>query len=97
MSKTAKQKASSKKRCWPGYEPVAGKTQHSQGSCRPKAKRSLTTREKRFRNARKGQLRRWSKSHPGSPRKAAQHLHAPRVLTKSRSKPARKKASHEKT
>jgi hypothetical protein len=25
-------------RCWPGYEPVPGKAEHEQGSCRPMAK-----------------------------------------------------------
>ena len=24
-------------RCWPGYEPVPGKAEHEQGSCKPKA------------------------------------------------------------
>ena len=64
-------------RCWPGYEPVPGKPQHSQGSCRPKSKKSLSSGEKKFRSARERQLANWKKSHPGSPRKAAQHLHAP--------------------
>ncbi len=68
-----------KNRCWPGYEPVPGKAQHSQGSCRPKSKKKLKSAgEKKFRAARERQLKRWEKEHPGSPRKAAQHLHAPR-------------------
>ncbi len=25
-------------RCWPGFEPVPGKAEHEQGSCKPKAK-----------------------------------------------------------
>jgi hypothetical protein len=66
-------------RCWPGYEPVPGKKQHTQGSCRPKAKKKLKKgSEKQFRAARERQLQRWEAAHPGSPRKAAQHLHAPR-------------------
>jgi len=68
-----------KNRCWPGYEPAPGKTQHAQGSCRPKSKKkSLTAGEKKFRTAREHQLKRWEAAHPGSPRKAAQHLHAPK-------------------
>jgi hypothetical protein len=70
--------AQKQNRCWPGYEPVPGKKQHSQGSCRPKSKRKLlTAAEKKFRTARERQLKRWQEAHPGSPRKAAQHLHAP--------------------
>ena len=65
--------------CWPGYEPVPGKPQHTQGSCRPKNEKKLIAGEKKFRAARERQLRRWEAAHPGSPRKAAQHLHAPRA------------------
>ena len=64
-------------RCWPGYEPVPGKREHEQGSCRPKAKSKLTAKEKSFRAQRKKQLTAWKKAHPGSPRKAAQHLRKP--------------------
>ncbi len=73
MRKTAKKK----NRCWPGYEPVPGKKQHSQGSCRPKAKSRVAKGESKFRSARERQLRRWKKAHPGASRKAAQHLHRP--------------------
>lgn len=66
-----------KNRCWPGYEPVPGKAEHSQGSCRPKPESKLTTAEKNFRKKRKAQLDRWKKAHPKSPKKSAQHLHAP--------------------
>jgi hypothetical protein len=66
-------------RCWPGYEPVPGKAQHSQGSCKPKAKKKqVTSGEKKLRAARERQLDRWEAAHPGPLRKAAQHLHAPR-------------------
>ncbi len=38
----AEKKATKKQdRCWPGYEPVPGKPQHSEGSCRKKAARKL--------------------------------------------------------
>ncbi len=73
-----------KTRCWPGYEPVPGKPQHSQGSCRPKSKRKLASSEKKFRAARERQLQSWKKSHLNSPRKAAQHLHAPARRTRRR-------------
>ncbi|MBL8216036.1 MAG: hypothetical protein JNK87_35270 [Bryobacterales bacterium] len=66
-----------KDRCWPGYEPVPGKEQHEQGSCRPKAESKLTPKEKEFRAARKRQLAEWKKKHPGSPKKAAQGLRKP--------------------
>lgn len=38
-------------RCWPGYEPVPGKAEHEQGSCKkktaskPAAKRTKTTKK----------------------------------------------------
>ena len=65
----------SENRCWPGYEPVKGKKEHEEGSCRPKAEGKLTPTEKKFRAKRKKQLDTWEKEHPGSARKAAQHLH----------------------
>jgi hypothetical protein len=72
-------KKKSTNRCWPGYEPVAGKKKHSQGSCRPKSEKHLTSSEKQFRAAREKQLDRWQEEHPKSPRKAAQHLRAPKT------------------
>jgi len=88
---TANQKSTH--RCWPGYEPVPGKNEHSQGSCRPKSKDRLAPSEKQFRKKRDRQLQRWKKSHPGSPQKSAQHLHAPQTSSR---KP-RRKASRERT
>jgi len=64
-------------RCWPGYEPVKGKKQNEQGSCKPKAKNKLSNSEKTFRKKRKTQIDRWAKKHPANPKKAAQHLHRP--------------------
>jgi hypothetical protein len=69
-------------RCWPGYEPVKGKEQHEQGSCRPKADSKLSSSEKEFREKRGHQLDQWKKTHPGSPRKAAQHLSKPKAVAK---------------
>jgi len=69
--------AKQENRCWPGYEPVKGKRQHEQGSCRPKAEAKLTSSEKQFRGKRANQLAEWKKEHPKSPTKAAQHLHKP--------------------
>jgi len=71
-----------KNRCWPGYEPVPGKKEHSQGSCRPESKAGLSSEEKKFRTARKRQLDRWEDAHRGSPRKAAQHLRKPKSPSK---------------
>jgi hypothetical protein len=70
-------------RCWPGYEPVPGKPEHSQGSCRPEAESNLTPKGKKVRAARKSQLDKWQKEHPESPRKAAQHLPKPRTAKKT--------------
>jgi hypothetical protein len=70
-------KSKDEQRCWPGYEPVPGKEQHEQGSCRKKPQSSLTPAEKTFRGKREKQLAGWKKSHPSSPGKAAQHLHKP--------------------
>jgi hypothetical protein len=64
-------------RCWPGYEPVPGKKQHEQGSCRPKAESKTNAAEKSFRRKRDKQLDEWQAAHPGTRRSAAQHLHAP--------------------
>lgn len=65
-------------RCWPGYEPVPGKKAHEQGSCRKKASSKSTASERAAQTRRKRELDRWQKAHPGSPRKAAQHLGAGR-------------------
>ena len=62
-------------RCWPGYEPVPGKPEHSQGSCRKKAPSKSTAADKKAQQSREKQLDRWQEQHPGSPQKAAQHLH----------------------
>lgn len=80
-------------RCWPGYEPVPGKKQHSEGSCRPKAESKTTPSEKQFRAKRKKQLDEWQKGHPNTRRSAAQHLSEP-DLRKADKKPktAAKKA-----
>ena len=73
-------------RCWPGYEPVKGKPQHSQGSCRKKAASKSTAAEKRNQRARKTQIDAWRKTHNGSPRIAAQHLHAGRSVKTQKAK-----------
>lgn len=70
--------AKKKDRCWPGYEPVPGKPEHSEGSCRKKAESKSTPTEKKFVAKRKKQVDNWQKEHPGSPRKAAQHLKKPK-------------------
>jgi hypothetical protein len=71
-------------RCWPGYEPVNGKPKNTQGSCRPKAESKLTASEKQFRAKRKKQLADWKAKHPGSPKKAAQHLSKPGAKRKTK-------------
>jgi len=70
-------------RCWPGYEPVKGKPEHSQGSCSPKAESKTTPAEKKFRAKRRRQLDKWEAEHPGTRRSAAQHLGAPGTKKKS--------------
>ena len=72
-------------RCWPGYEPVKGKQQHEQGSCRPKAESKLSAGEKSFRKKRRKQLDEWQAKHPHTRRSAAQHLGKPMAKKKSRS------------
>lgn len=69
--------AKDENRCWPGYEPVPGKKEHSQGSCRPKAESKISSSEKKFRSQRKRQLDKWQEEHPGARRSAAQHLSKP--------------------
>ena len=85
--------ATKKNRCWPGYEPVEGKPEHTQGSCRPKAESKLTDSENDFRAKRKKQLSKWQAEHPGSPKKAAQHLHAPGAKKRAAKKTTRKKSA----
>lgn len=63
-------------RCWPGYEPVPGKTQHEEGSCRKKAESKSTSTDKKAQATRKKELDTWQKEHPGKRRSAAQHLHS---------------------
>lgn len=84
-------------RCWPGYEPVAGKKPHDQGSCRPKAESKSTPSEKQFKAKRQGQLDEWQKEHPGKRRQAAQHLSAPKVESSSRKRVMKESASTKKT
>ena len=79
--------AEKENRCWPGYEPVKGKKEHEQGSCRAKPKSKLSPDEKEFRQKRERQLEQWKKEHPESPKKAAQHLRQP-----PEKKPAKKNA-----
>lgn len=69
--------AEQKNRCWPGYEPVKGKSEHEQGSCKPKADSKLTPSELKFRSARRKQLDKWEAEHPHTSKSASQHLHAP--------------------
>jgi hypothetical protein len=84
--------AGNEQRCWPGYEPVKGKKQHEEGSCRPKADSKLAPSEKGFCAKRQRQLEEWKKEHPGSPRKAAQHLHSPDAKAPAK-QAAKKKAT----
>ena len=82
MPSRTKSTTKKKTRCWPGYEPVPGKPQHSQGSCKPAAKKRLSPSAKKFRSARERQLSNWKKSHPGSPRK--RHLRSGRRTRRRR-------------
>jgi hypothetical protein len=88
--------ATKQSRCWPGYEPVPGKKQHSEGSCRPKAESKTTASEKSFRAKRKKQLDDWQKDHPKARRQAAQHMAKPGKRAKTAAKkktPAKKRTA----
>jgi len=63
-------------RCWPGYEPVPGKTQHEEGSCRKKAASKSTASDKKAQAKRQKELDHWQEEHPKTRRSAAQHLHS---------------------
>ena len=78
--------------CWPGYERVPGKAAGTKGSCRKKAASKSTANDKEFQHQRKKQLDEWQKTHPGSPRSAAQHLSEPgkRKTTTGKQAPKRK-------
>ena len=80
-------------RCWPGYEPVPGKPEHSQGSCKPKAESKTTPSEKDFRAKRRKQLDHWQEEHPNTRRSAAQHLESPTAAKKKPAKKSAKKAA----
>ncbi len=86
--------AEKENRCWPGYEPVKGKTQHEQGSCRPKAESKTTPAQKKVRASRRKQLDKWEEEHPNTRKSASQHLHAPGTKTKTAGK---KKAAKKST
>lgn len=43
-------------RCWPGYEPVPGKSEHEEGSCRKKPKSKNGGKEVDRETARKKQI-----------------------------------------
>jgi len=66
-------------RCWPGYEPVPGKSPHEQGSCRPKAASKLSPKERKVREGRRQQLderpRRTEKAMP--PPEGVSEAHSP--------------------
>ena len=80
--------ATNKNRCWPGYEPVPGKEEHEQGSCRKKSAGKSTPSEKAFQAKRKRQLDQWQEEHKGTRRSAAQHLGAPKTAKKKATKRA---------
>jgi hypothetical protein len=78
----AKTKAYSKtSRCWPGYEPVPGKSEHEEGSCRKKpASRNggkkvgrETARQKQISQGGKRGAQAKKAVHPRSPRKGHGH------------------------
>jgi hypothetical protein len=48
-------------RCWPGYEPVPGKSEHEEGSCRKKPKSRNGGKEVNREAARKAQIKRGGK------------------------------------
>jgi hypothetical protein len=54
-------------RCWPGYEPVKGKKEHEQGSCRKKAESKMTPSEKEFVRKRQEQIHSGDKGKSGPP------------------------------
>lgn len=85
--------AEKENRCWPGYEPVKGKAQHEQGSCRPKAESNTTPAQKKVRASRRAQLDKWEEEHPNSRKSASQHLHAPGT----KKAPAKKKGAKKST
>ncbi len=82
-------------RCWPGYEPVAGKKPNSQGSCRPKADSKSSPSEKEFKAKRKRQLNKWQEK-SGGKRQAAQHLSGPDNEPSSQKGAAKKKTATKK-
>jgi hypothetical protein len=40
-----KQAAKQTSRCWPGYEPVPGKSRNEKGSCKPKVHQTASERK----------------------------------------------------
>ena len=75
--------AEKQNRCWPGFEPVPGKPEHSEGSCKKKAASKSSPSDKKAQVKRTKQLTAWQKEHPGSSKSAAQHLHKPGAKKKA--------------
>jgi hypothetical protein len=79
MSTSAKRTSSYSKtsRCWPGYEPVPGKSEHEEHSCRKKPASRNSGKEVDRETARKKQIARGGKRGAQAKRKkpllAAQH------------------------
>ncbi len=88
--------AKNENRCWPGYEPVPGKREHEQGSCRPKAHSKLKPSEKNFRSKRRKELDKWEAEYPHTRNSASQHLSAPGAKKVAAKKATAKKPSPKK-
>jgi hypothetical protein len=55
-TKTSKKSYTKTSRCWPGYEPVPGKSEHEEGSCRRKPARRNAGKAVSRETARKKQI-----------------------------------------
>ncbi len=90
--------AKNENRCWPGYEPVPGKEQHEQGSCRKKAKSKSTKSEQDFQAKRDKQVSEYSKKTGHARRSAQSNLAKPGAKKRTATKQtARKRTATKRT
>jgi hypothetical protein len=70
-------------RCWPGYEPVPGKVEHEEGSCRKKPARRNAGKSVDRETARKKQIKsggeRAEQAHRKSPKASERRAHSRRA------------------
>jgi hypothetical protein len=84
-------------RCWPGYEPVPGKSEHEEGSCRKKPASRNGGKDVDREKARKKQIARGGKRATQAKGKSPSAAERHSVSKGARTKSARTRAAHKKS